>query len=97
MSRSIQDLRKLIIECIDNAISSKKLGDWAYRAWFYYMEDKGKNQKVDKQFLDFLLELSCEWGFISSINKNASFQKEYLQNLLKRIEKFMNIEENSDY
>ena len=83
----------MLLDCIGKDITSKELGDFAYEAWFYFTEGKGANEKAEKQFLDILLELSSEWGFISATNSDEQFPKEYLENVLQRIEKFMNIEE----
>ena len=87
----------MVLDCIGKDITSKEMGDFAYDAWFYFTEGKGRPQKIESQFIDFLLEISSEWGFISAQSNEAQFPKEYLENMLKRIEKFMNIEEEMDY
>ena len=91
MDYSIKQLRLKVMDCIENIITSKELGTFAYDAWYHVNE--GKNP--DQGYLDILLELSSEWGFLSAAHPNGEFQKGFLKSLLERIEKYTNIEESA--
>lgn len=91
MKYTINNFRLKVMDCIDGQITSNKLGDWAYDAWFYYTEGKGKDDKTDRHLIDLLLDASSEWGHIS-VQGFDKFDRGYLQNLLGRIENYMNVE-----
>ncbi|HLG24229.1 MAG TPA: hypothetical protein VI564_04855 [Candidatus Nanoarchaeia archaeon] len=87
-------LRKLLKDCIDDTLKSRKLGDWCYDAWFYYKEEEGKDQNPTKGFLDIIMQISSEWGLISlQYGFEGHFEKELLEHHLIKLEKLMNLEE----
>src|SRR3989344_2847354 len=57
-----------IKKCFDGKLSSKDLGLWAEKLWYYYVEGKGKNitLKNEGKILDLLLDIASQWGMISS-------------------------------
>ena len=97
---TIQQLRIKVMDCVENYITSKELGDYCYEAWFYHCEGEGKDSKTDKRYLNFLLEISSEWGAICSLDIDElemDFPKEFLKHMLLEIESYMNLDDNSRY
>ena len=87
-------LRKLLMDCINDTLKSKELGDWCYDAWYYFNEEEGKNENPNKRFLDIIMQISSEWGLISlQYGFEGHFEKELLEHHLKKLEKIMNLEE----
>ena len=93
MKYTINNFRLKVMDCIDGQIESIELGDWAYDGWFYYTESKDGN--ADMYLIDLLLDVSSEWGHLS-VQGLDKFDKGYLQNLLGRIEDYMNVEHKDD-
>jgi hypothetical protein len=97
MKYSPHNLREMILKCREKDIPSHELGNWAYDGWFYYTEE-ARDEKPDKEFVDALLEISSEWGMLTTYHGDmAQFPKDYLEAKLKQIERFLNIEEEGDY
>ena len=85
----IETLRKLVFECVDGEIESSELGNWAYEAWHELSE-----KKQDGKFLNFLMEISSEWGLLS--HTGQEFSKDFLHKILAQAEEYMNIGENEE-
>lgn len=81
---SIKTLRLLIMDCLDGHIESYELGNWAYEAWHVQSE-----KKADSKFLDFLMDISSEWGLMSQTN--SEFSRNFLHLVLAKVEDFLNI------
>ena len=97
---TLQQLREKIIDCIESYITSKELGDYCYEVWFYFSEGEGKESEKDSRFLDFLLQISSEWGAICSMDiddREMNFPKDFLNHMLLELESYMNIDEGSRY
>ena len=88
MEYSAKQLRLKIMDCIEGVIESIELGDYAYEAWHYLKE----NDEKDHQLMEFLSELSAEWGFQTATSIDPKFNKGFLRNVLARLERYMNIE-----
>ena len=71
-------------------ISSQELGDWAFHAWYYYMEGEGKEFNIQKKetVLAVLYEISTKWELISYENgDHSSFPKESLKKWYHKLTK----------
>jgi hypothetical protein len=88
---TINDFRIKVMDCMEGHMKSDELGDWAYDAWFHYSEGEGKDGWKEQAFVDFLLEVSSEWGHLN-VQGVDKFDREYLQNVLSRLERYMNVE-----
>ncbi len=85
-----------IKKCFDGKLSSKDLGLWAEKLWYYYVEGKGKNitLKNEGKILDLLLDIASQWGMISSPfsgeSEKAKFPEEWLEEWLKKLDRIKN-------